>query len=286
MKRATGKSHLVSVIIPAFNEQAAIVTCLKSVKDSDYKNIEVVLVDDCSADDTSKVAQEFARKNKLNFKIIRNKSHKERGVTRNMGAKEAKGEYLLFIDADMKVGKKVITECVEMIKKDGKTGAIIIPEESYGEGFWSQCRALEKKCYLKDDKIEAVRFFKRESFWKVGGWDEKMISGEDWDLTRKIRSNYQVSRINSRIYHNEYRLTLWRSAKKKFYYSSVAGIYLEKNPLTILSVIFFIFRPAYLRNWKLILSDPLHGVGMFLLKFTELVAGGAGFLVSQLPNRS
>lgn len=285
MIRATGKSDLVSVVIPAYNEQFAIVSCLKSIKESDYKNIEVYLVDDCSTDDTGNVAQEFAQKNKLNLEIIRNKSHKERGITRNLGAKKSIGEYLLFLDADMKISKGVIAECVGLMKNSAAIGAVIIPEESYGEGFWANCRALEKKCYLDDDRIEAARFFKTDAFWKVGGWDSKMISGEDWDLTRKIRACFQIGRINSPVYHNEYRLTLWKAIKKKFYYARVSGTYLEKTPLSLLSIVLFIFRPAYARNWKMILSDPLHGVGLFFLKFTELAAGGVGFLVSQLPNR-
>lgn len=285
MKTATGKKGLVSIIIPAYNEQSAIGNCLKSVRDSDYKNIEVFVVDDFSSDKTGFVARDFARKHKLNLKVLKNKSHKERGVTRNLGAKEAGGRYLLFIDADMKVGEKVISECVKLIKKDSDIGAIIIPEQSYGEGFWAKCRALEKKCYLGDDRIEAARFFKKEVFWKVGGWDVSMISGEDWDLTRKIRGKYKVGRITAEILHNEYDLTLWKAIRKKFYYSSVSGVYLEKNPITLLTIIFFVFRPAYVKNWKLILSDPLHGAGMFFMKAMELISGGAGFLVSQLPNR-
>lgn len=285
MKTATGKKDLVSVIIPAFNEQSAITDCLEPLKASVYKKIEVIVVDDCSSDKTGFVAQDFAKKNKLNLKLIRNKTHKERGVTRNLGAKESQGKYLLFIDADMKVGKMVISDCVNLMKRNNFLRAVIIPEQSYGEGFWAKCRALEKRCYQGDDRIEAARFFEEKAFWKVNGWNNKMISGEDWDLTRKIRTYFQIGRISSFIYHNEYHLTLWKAIKKKFYYSSVSGVYLEKNPLTLLSIIFFIFRPAYARNWKILLSDPIHGIGMFFLKFTELVAGAVGFLVSKLPNR-
>lgn len=284
MKTATTNKNTVSVIIPAYNEELTIKRCLDSLASSDYKNIEIIVADDCSSDKTSLVAERLAQKFKLNLKVIRNKSHKERSRTRNLGAKISIGNYLLFIDSDMRLDKKVISECMRLINTSRIIKAVIIPEKSYGEGFWAECRSLEKQCYIGDDRVEAARFFEKETFWDVGGWDNKMISGEDWDLTRRVRTSFVVGRIHSFIYHNEYHLTLWKTIKKKFYYASVSGIYLEKNPLTLLNVIFFIFKPSFVRNWKLILSDPLHAVGMFSLKVIELFAGGAGYLVSKLPN--
>lgn len=282
--KTANSNFRVSIIIPAFNEVNKIGRCLKFLSKQTYKKIEVILVDDCSKDEIGLIASKIGYSLRLNLKIIKLKEHRERGVARNMGAKKAAGDYLLFIDADMEVSKNVVAECVTTTKDNYDVKSIIIPEKSYGEGFWARCRQLEKKCYLGDDRIEAARFFEKRAFWKVDGWDEKMVSGEDWDLTRRIRSKYKVGRINSFIYHNEYKLTLGEAMKRKFYYASVSGIYLEKNPLSILTLIFFIFRPAYLRNWKLILSDPIYGLGMFFLKIMELFAGGAGYLVSKLPN--
>jgi len=273
----------ISVVIPVFNEVNKIESCLKSLSNQSYKNIEVILIDDCSNDQTVSVAEKTGVSLGLNLKIIQLGKHQERGTARNIGAKKSTGDYLLFIDADMKLDKNVIDECRGFIKKSD-IKALIIPEESIGEGFWAKCRQLEKKCYLGDDRIEAARFFEKKAFWNVGGWDEKMVSGEDWDLTRRIRSKYRIGRIESSIYHNEYKLTLWRAIKKKFYYASVSGIYLENNPLSILSLFFFVFRPAYLRNWKLVVSDPVHAVGMVFLKTIELFAGVGGYLFSKLSS--
>lgn len=273
----------VSIVIPAFNEVNNIANCLKSLVKQTYEKIEVILVDDCSNDETSLIAKKVGNSLRVNLKIIQLIKHKERGIARNIGAKISAGNYLLFIDADMELGKNVVAECMRVVKENYDIKSIIIPEKSYGEGFWSRCRQLEKRCYLGDNRIEAARFFEKKAFLEVGGWDKKMVSGEDWDLTRRVRSKYKIGRIKSFIYHNEYKLTLGKALKKKYYYASVSGIYLEKNPLSILSFIFFIFRPAYLRNWKLILSDPTVGMGMFFLKTMELFAGGAGYLVSKLP---
>lgn len=276
----------VSVIIPAFNEYDKISSCLRSLSRQNYKKIEVILVDDCSNDETASIAKKTGTFLKLDLKIIQLNKHQERGIARNSGAKKSTGNYLFFVDVDMKLGKNVIVECISLAQKNHDIKGIIIPEKSFGKGFWAECRMMEKQCYIGDERIEAARFLEKKAFWKIGGWDAKMISGEDWDLTRRIRSRFKIGRIKSVLYHNEQHLTLWKAIKKKFYYGLVSHTYLEKNPLNLPAIIFLILRPSFIKNWKMIISDPLHGMGMLFLKAMELFAGGVGYFVSKLPNLS
>ena len=166
MISARVKRPLVSIIIPAFNEEKNITVCLDSIAHQDYKNTEVILVDDASLDQTVQFARKMGKKNNLNLRVITQTVHKERGFTRNQGAELSKGDYLLFIDADMKLEGKVISQCMKAIE-DSNLGAVIVPEESFGEGFWADCRRLEKRCYIGDNRIEAARFFIKKSFWNV-----------------------------------------------------------------------------------------------------------------------
>lgn len=283
MISARDKQELVSIIIPMFNEENNIINCLNSLAKQTYKNIEIILVDDFSSDNTVSRSNNVAKNLHLKLIIISQKTHHERGITRNVGAKAAKGKWLLFLDADMFIDKNVIEECIGKIGSS-ELKAIIIPEESYGKGFWTECRKLEKRCYLKDDAIEAARFFNKEIFWKIGGWDEKMISGEDWDLTRRVREKWEIGRISSKIFHNEGNLTIWKVARKKFYYASESGRYLKKYPLKFKDLIFFIIRPAYIKNWRILIADPIHLTGLIVLKSIELLSGAAGFLYSKLPS--
>lgn len=284
MKAATFKKDIVSVIVPVYNEERTIKQCLDSLADQSYKYIEVIVIDDFSSDNTNIVVRRWAENSKLKVKVLINSRHMERGITRNLGAKVSKGKYLLFIDADMQLSKKVVAECINVIRNNHQFKAVIIPEESLGKGFWAQCRSLEKRCYIGDDRIEAARFFETKAFWQVGGWDKKMISGEDWDLTYRIRSHFRIGRISSFILHNENNLTLWKTIKKKYYYASVSGIYLKKYPFRLLDIIFFVIRPSFIKNWRLLFSNPLLGIGVLFLKIMELFAGVAGYLVSKLPN--
>lgn len=278
------KKPLVSVVIPAYNVQNIIKKCINSIANQTFgkRNIEIIIIDDVSTDKTKNSAFLEGKKNNLNLKVFTLKKHEERGVARNIGSKKAKGKYLLFLDADMKLANRVVEECLEVLTSNPKFKAVIIPEEAYGEGFWSACRKLEKKCYIGNDQIEAARFIETEAFWKVGGWDPTMISGEDWDLTRRLRERYQIARVNSLIYHYEGHLTLLFTARKKYYYGTTLLPYWRNNLAKSSFAVSMIVRPAYFNKRKLLLSDPVHALGMVILKAVEFSAMGAGLLRSRL----
>jgi hypothetical protein len=191
-----------------------------------------------------------------------------------------KGDYLVFVDSDMELTPRVIEECVHEISKEDM-GAVVIPEISVGEGFWTQCKALERSCYIGDDTIEAARFFDKNVFWEMKGYDETIAGGgEDWDLPQRVRKvGYKIGRIDSLIKHHEGRLTLLKTMRKKYYYAKTIRNYIKKNP-ELAKKQMVLIRPAYIRNWRRLARDPLHTVGFLFMKFCEFVAGGAGLIVT------
>jgi glycosyltransferase involved in cell wall biosynthesis len=89
---------LVSVIIPLYNNEIYFPDCLKSILMQSYKNIEIIIIDDGSKDDSGKIADEFAKQDSR-IKVI----HKENeGVSkaRNLGLQFSNGEYICFVDSD------------------------------------------------------------------------------------------------------------------------------------------------------------------------------------------
>lgn len=261
---------LISIIIPTFNSEKTLGECLQSIKNQTYKNIEIIVVDKFSSDKTLEIAREYSKK-------IFQKGP-ERTYQRNFGVQKANGDYLLMLDSDMILEKRVVEECVSL--KNPET-AIIIPEFSQGVGFWSACRALEKKCYLKDSLIEAPRFFSKRIFQQIGGYEEKPFAFEDWVLQQKLKKGkVKFSRIESRIYHQEGKLRLLSCWKKKYYYGKNFKVYLFQHPQAAVAQV-NPFRLAFFHHWQMLLKHPFLTSGLFILKSGEFFAGLAGFFASQ-----
>ena len=94
---------LISVIVPTFNSKKFILECLNSVIKQTYKNIEIIVVDDCSSDNTLEIVKKFKNKYKFPKKIkiySTKKNSKTVAAPRNLGVLNCKGDYIAFIDSD------------------------------------------------------------------------------------------------------------------------------------------------------------------------------------------
>lgn len=107
-------SPLISVIVPIYNVENYLPRCVDSIINQEYKNLEIILVDDGSPDNSSQICEEYAKKDNR-VKVI----HKENGGlsdARNAGMKIATGEYVSFIDSDDWVDAQFISTLYEGIK--------------------------------------------------------------------------------------------------------------------------------------------------------------------------
>lgn len=282
-------SPLVSIILPTKNSAKFIGQCLESIKDQTYKNLEIIIVDNYSTDRTKEIAETFKQStfiklNKFyNFQIFT--CGPERSAQRNFGAIRCLGDYVIFVDSDMKLSENVVFSCIEKIKKDESIKGIIIPEESFGIGFWAQCKKLEKSFYVGVDWIEAARFFEKKAFQEVGGYDDNMTSGEDWDLSQRFGVNHKIARVSASIYHNEGDISLHETIRKKLYYSRKFGKYSEKkeNQNKAKKQTSIVDRyQLYFSDLKKLFSNPAIGIGMLFMKTCEFGIGGAGYLICKM----
>ena len=263
----------VSCIIATKNEERVIKTLLSSIKTQSCKNFEIVLVDNYSTDKTRQIAEAFPAR-------VFDKGP-ERSVQRNYGVDKSKGEYVLILDADMILSGDVLKECISKVIEDPKLEALVIPEVSFGRGMWVKFKIFERELYLGDATIEAPRFFRKSVFKKFGGYDERITGPEDWDLPLRMKkAGIKIGRIKSVIRHNEGRFSPFKSAKKKFYYASHAGVFLKRYPEQVFSKGNLIFRPIFFKRWKKLVSHPILTAGMFIVKILEGLAALAGVLYS------
>ena len=104
---------LISVIVPVYNVKQYLRRCVDSILKQTYENIEIVLIDDGSTDESGAICDRYAQKD-VRVKVI----HKENGGlsdARNKGMQEARGEYFAFVDSDDYIAKDYIAYLFELI---------------------------------------------------------------------------------------------------------------------------------------------------------------------------
>ena len=261
---------LVSIIIPTRNSGELLENCLKSVRQQTYKNIEVIVVDGKSTDNTINLAKKY--KCKIYFFSPKvKKGAFDASFKRNYGAKKANGEYIYWLDADMELPKSLIEEAVGLCE-DG-ADAVILPEDSFGIGIWAQAKNLERRCYWGDNTVECPRFFERSIWNSIGGLDESLgAGGDDLDIHQKVlEKGCKVGRTKSIVMHNEGNLKLSKLIKKHFMYGRDTLKYFYKRPKAGI-VSYFPVRMAYIRNYKLLLSHPVDACTFIFMRASEKLA--------------
>lgn len=185
----------VSVIIPTYNEIQVLGECLDSLSKQTYKDIEVIVVDDGSSDGTAE-----------KFKVIR-QNHKGAGMARNLGAKRAGGEILVFVDADMTFDKNFIKKLVEPIV-NGKTNGTFSKNENVSNwnNVWARCWNInegweDRKRHPKNypDHQSVFRAILKSEFNRVGGFTGGGYD-DDWSLSKKLGYEAVVAQ-NAVFYH-------------------------------------------------------------------------------------
>ncbi len=257
---------LVSIIITTKNEEKNIENCLRSINKQSFptKNIEIIVVDNHSTDKTLQIARAYT-------------SHiftkgPERSAQRNYGIEKSRGDYILYLDADMVLSKRCVEESVKLVQKNSYIAALYIPEIVTGTSFWSRVRQFERSFY-DGTVIDCVRFVKRAAFDNVNGFDETMSGPEDWDFDKKIRAKYETSLIESPIYHNESEFNMKKYLSKKGYYAKSFNTYIKKwgssDPdLKKQLGLWYRFIGVFIeeRKWKRLLFNPILTTGVFILR--------------------
>ena len=264
---------LVSVIVPTRNSARTIGLCLASISEQTYANIETVVVDQTSRDGTQRIVSEFGAKLIL---APYPGTYLPPTLSRNAGTVASSGQYLLHIDSDMELPPKLIQSCLELAEEKG--GAVVIPEIDCWTNFWGHCKALERSCYLGDPVFETPRFFSREVLLKIGGYDEGISAGEDWDLSFRLRNaGVSFARTEQYIKHHIEDFDFIRNLRKKYNYARSFGAYREKHP-KISRETLTILRPAFWHNRRRLAMNPVHAAGFGVLKLLEGFCSWTGML--------
>jgi glycosyltransferase involved in cell wall biosynthesis len=263
----------ISIVIPTYNSSSTLDACLDSIDGQTLLCKDLIVVDRFSVDQTVRVAQAH------HARVIQ--SYATRSVARNLGARASNSFGILFIDSDMILQPTLVQECTKLLLQ---FDSLVVPEASIGKGFWALCKRLERERYIGDDSIEAPRCYRREPFLAIGGYDENLEAGEDWELRqRSARESFKIGRTQSMLLHDEGEYSPSIAFRRKFAYGRTINRYVRKNPsATLLQVnpLIRVLDPSL----KIMSHDLRHGLGVLILRTVEFTGAGMGFLSTRFEN--
>lgn len=207
------KQCLVSIIIPTYNMESTIIRAVNSCFNQSYKQIEVIIIDDGSIDDTENILKKL-----INFKIRYFKLNKNYGVSyaKNYGVKKAKGKYICFLDADDSFSKNSVKKRIEFLKNN-KSYKVVCGATNY-YNFKNKflfkrevdCLKIRNKTvkdtflnYSSTSFVTATVMYDRNIFKNVGYFDtnKKINRFEDGDFIYRLLNFYDIGFIKTSVYN-------------------------------------------------------------------------------------
>jgi len=262
---------LVSVVVPTFNSERFLERCLRSVREQTYGNIEVIVVDNYSRDKTREIAKRYA-----DLVLLKGG---ERSAQVNFGVRHARGKYVYRVDSDFVLEPTVIEEAVRKCEIEGFDAVCVHNTSDPTVSFWARVRKLERDCYADDELNVAARFFRKDVFEVVGGFDEDLVAGEDYDLhNRLLKAGFKIGYVKAKEVHIGEPRSLLEVAKKYYYYGKTLKRFLNTNPKRGMKQINPI-RPAFIRNRKKFVK-PVLIFGFIVYQSVRYSAAICGLLSS------
>jgi len=216
----------LSAVITTRNEADNIANCIHAF-DAVRDEVEIIVVDNGSTDDTKAIAAA------LGAKVL--DKGPERSAQRNLGWRMATSDWVIVLDADMILPPETVAEILAVTSQPPNSNlqpapqAYWIPEVRTGSGLRVKARNFERSFY-DGTCIDALRLFHKSVLQATGGYDENLIAGpEDWELDiRVLATGATCAVLKNHLLHNERRLTLRRMLEKKAYYSKSMAAYRAK----------------------------------------------------------
>lgn len=193
----------VSVIIPCYNQGQYVKEAIESALVQTYKNLEIIVVDDASSDNSRELIENYTNQNE-NIKFIKNSKNQGASYSRNIAIENACGEYILPLDADDKIHPSYVEKAVKILEENHKIGIVYCDAELFGaqEGKW-MLQEYNKDSFIFANCIFCSALFRKEVWEKAGKYNENMKSGyEDWDFWLSIvELGYEVYKIPEILFY-------------------------------------------------------------------------------------
>jgi glycosyltransferase involved in cell wall biosynthesis len=176
---------MISIIIPAYNEENYIKRTLDSIKQQPYKDYEIIVILDSCKDNTEKIAKTFTKNiYKINKRNV--------SAAENIGAKKAKGNILVFLDADSTISKNLLFEVEKACKKyiGGTTKTLSLENKLKAHLIWF-IGNLGRNFFMA---ASGFKFCKKQAF---PGFPENIHIAEDTFFMKRLKKQGKLKYIKN-----------------------------------------------------------------------------------------
>lgn len=193
---------MVSIVLPTFNGQKYIREALDSITQQSYKNFELIIVDDCSRDETPRIIQEYAKKDSR-IRIITNEVNQKLPKSLNIGFSKCIGDYFTWTSDDNLYHRDAIKKMVEYLEIHKNSNFVYTREEFIDENG----KVIGKREIPNDmdemycnNIVSACFLYRKRVHEELGGYNIEKFLIEDYDFFRRAYVKYGMGYISDILY--------------------------------------------------------------------------------------
>lgn len=226
MEINNSSNPLVSVVVVAYNSSATVLETLDSIKNQTYRNIELIITDDASKDDTVSLCNKWLDANGERFvlaKVVTNEKNTGISANANRGCFASQGEWIKIIAGDDKLFPSCVEDNVNFIQCNPHVDIVFSCLKAFGDGDNDTISYLNSIIWTKPNKLNIqdlhmlecyynifgtpTSFFSKSLFLSLGGFNYNIPLIEDWPFWVKVTKHYKVIVMD--------RVTVWYRVHNK-----------------------------------------------------------------------
>lgn len=193
---------MVSIILPTYNGSKYIRESIESILQQTYENWELIIIDDCSKDDTPQIIAEYAKLDKR-IRVYRNENNLRLPASLNKGFSLSKGDFLTWTSDDNKYKPNAIEVLQSKLKQNTNLGLVFSAMDyidSAGKVRDVSQRVENKNEIYYKNIVMASFMYTRKAYEKTGDYDTKRFLVEDYDYWLRIVENFDFDYIEESLY--------------------------------------------------------------------------------------
>jgi len=175
---------LVSVIIPCYNFEQYLRECVESVIAQTYLNLEIIIVDDGSTDNSNAIARDLLKEYPCTIRHYPNEHFGQPAFPRNFGISESNGEFIICLDGDDKLHPEYIETCLHALQQNPDASIAYTDVQSFdgADGIWHMIRDYNFQNLLCGNFIPSGSMYKKVVWQDVGGYKTNLSGVDDYNF--------------------------------------------------------------------------------------------------------